>query len=52
MISLIFILLFLETYNMSIKLWLRHEVKPMEHRAALSPEACKMLLQNGKIKIA
>ncbi|KAI9298458.1 saccharopine dehydrogenase Lys3 [Neoconidiobolus thromboides FSU 785] len=32
---------------MSIKLWLRHEVKPMEHRAALSPEACKMLLQNG-----
>ncbi|KAI0242061.1 Saccharopine dehydrogenase [Massospora cicadina] len=30
-----------------VHLWLRHEVKPMEHRAALSPEACKILISNG-----
>ncbi|KAJ9078197.1 Saccharopine dehydrogenase [Entomophthora muscae] len=32
---------------MGVHLWLRHEVKPMEHRAALSPEACKTLIDNG-----
>jgi len=28
-------------------LWLRHEIKPMEHRAALSPDACQKLLNQG-----
>ncbi|KAJ1990696.1 Saccharopine dehydrogenase [Coemansia spiralis] len=28
-------------------LWLREETKPMEHRAALSPEVCKQLLAQG-----
>ncbi|KAJ2320681.1 Saccharopine dehydrogenase, partial [Coemansia sp. RSA 2704] len=32
-------------------LWLREETKPMEHRAALSPDVCKTLLENGNFKI-
>jgi hypothetical protein len=29
-------------------LWLRAEVKPMEHRAALTPSVCAELKKNGK----
>ncbi|KAJ2500058.1 Saccharopine dehydrogenase [Coemansia sp. RSA 1972] len=32
-------------------LWLREETKPMEHRAALSPDVCKKLLADGQFKI-
>ncbi|KAJ2781843.1 Saccharopine dehydrogenase [Coemansia interrupta] len=32
-------------------LWLREETKPMEHRAALSPEVCKKLLADGNFEI-
>ncbi|KAJ2080172.1 Saccharopine dehydrogenase [Coemansia sp. RSA 988] len=32
-------------------LWLREETKPMEHRAALSPEVCKKLLEHGGFEI-
>ncbi|KAJ2383844.1 Saccharopine dehydrogenase [Coemansia sp. RSA 2611] len=32
-------------------LWLREETKPMEHRAALSPDVCKKLLENGGFEI-
>lgn len=32
-------------------LWLREETKPMEHRAALSPDVCKKLLSHGGFEI-
>ncbi|KAJ2610956.1 Saccharopine dehydrogenase [Coemansia sp. RSA 1285] len=32
-------------------LWLREETKPMEHRAALSPDVCKQLLAHGGFEI-
>ncbi|KAJ2468396.1 Saccharopine dehydrogenase [Coemansia sp. RSA 2322] len=32
-------------------LWLREETKPMEHRAALSPDVCKTLLESGDFAI-
>jgi NAD/NADP transhydrogenase alpha subunit len=33
----------------TVHLWLRHEVKPNEHRAALSPQVAQQLLENGKL---
>ncbi|CAG8690959.1 5648_t:CDS:2 [Dentiscutata erythropus] len=30
-----------------VHLWLRAETKPKEHRAALTPHSCKVLIQNG-----
>ncbi|KAJ1652960.1 Saccharopine dehydrogenase [Dispira simplex] len=32
---------------MTAHLWLREETKPFEHRAALSPEVCRQLLDKG-----
>eukprot|EP00040_Diaphanoeca_grandis_P003111 m.23791 g.23791 ORF g.23791 m.23791 type:complete len:370 (-) comp14360_c0_seq1:141-1250(-) len=31
----------------TMKLWLREEVKPFEHRTALTPDVCKILLAEG-----
>lgn len=30
-----------------VHIWLRHETKPQEHRAALSPKACELLMEKG-----
>ncbi|PVU86746.1 hypothetical protein BB561_006573 [Smittium simulii] len=32
-----------------VHIWLRDETKPLEHRSALSPEACQSLIQNDRI---
>ncbi|KAJ1876616.1 Saccharopine dehydrogenase, partial [Kickxella alabastrina] len=39
------------TATTTTHLWLREETKPMEHRAALSPEVCKKLLATGNFEI-
>jgi len=30
-----------------VTLWLRHETKEDEHRSALTPSACKTLIEHG-----